>query len=226
MTTAREKGRKTKTDMLSESQRQWWDIREKLQAPFPAEVINWFHDGDKSFSTVEPREYEKRLDEIFGSDWKTEIEAYPGNLVKVTVFIKFNGEWIGRSSLGERDFTSSSWLAKEAQAFKRACSKWGLGRHLYSMNDEMADPREVMVLRNLGFICYLDDWMSKEAELCTAVSNGTADSIDQLNPVECRKLIYGISERINENVDSFILEQTDDEEEDDDDGMYDEIDFG
>ena len=192
---ARDSGRK---QTVSESDRKWIDKESQLKKPFDKSLIKWFEgDNGKYFATVDPREYENRLDEIFGHDWYSEPEAVQGGVVKVVVYLKIDGEWIGRSSLGENDFSGASWTAKESQAFKRACSKWGLGRHLYGLNEERASEDDTLVLRNSGYMAYMEDWPDKQAELCLAVSNGDADDIDQLNTPQCRKLIYGIHHRVS-----------------------------
>lgn len=112
------------------------DILTQLAQPFPVSALQWragsvTRDKTKAMALayVDPREYEKRLDEVC-PEWS--VHFTPWNENRVICNLTVNG--ITRSSTGESsgdDFAPGT--SAEAQAFKRACSKFGLGRYLYDL---------------------------------------------------------------------------------------------
>lgn len=73
------------------------------------------------------------LDELFGPfGWQRKHELINGNLF-CTVSVKDpeTGEWISKSDVGTESFTEKE-KGQASDAFKRACTNWGLGRELYS----------------------------------------------------------------------------------------------
>ena len=104
-------------------------IAAELAAPFADEDIEWLEeDNGKVLAYADARVREDRLDEVVGvGNWSCKVLVQNGCVVS-TVSILIDGEWVSKDSIGERDYNSTSMCAKEAQAFKRACSKWGVGR--------------------------------------------------------------------------------------------------
>lgn len=103
----------------------------QLRQPFPPELIqfragatNQAKDKAMALAFVDPRHYQDRLTSIFGFDWDSSLEHYENNIVFCTVEI--NGT--KRTSSGQ----DSDVTKAEAQAFKRACTQFGLGRDLYN----------------------------------------------------------------------------------------------
>ena len=118
-----------------------------LAIPFPAEAIK-FRPGAPSpdkkraqaLAYAEPRVYEDRLNEVLGPDWACRFIPWGDKrlLCELTITVEDDGgevREIIRTSTGE--FDASDKIAQgtvaEAQAFKRACSKFGLGRYLYDL---------------------------------------------------------------------------------------------
>lgn len=112
------------------------EILEALTHPFPKGAIKWRAGATNKDKTkamalpyVDPREYEARLDKVC-PDWQCTFTTWGDN--RVICHVSING--ITRSSTGEGDGDDfAPGTTAEAQAFKRACSKFGLGRYLYSL---------------------------------------------------------------------------------------------
>lgn len=118
----------------------WPELLEKLSEPFPAEVISWRAGStsrDKkraqALPYAEPRAYEDRLNAVCPGDWSVLFKPWGESklICELTLF------GVTRSSTGEFDEDARNAVAQgtvaEAQAFKRACSKFGLGRYLYDI---------------------------------------------------------------------------------------------
>ena len=106
-----------------------FEIRKKLTDPFPKGVISEVKiDGEEEpFKYADPIEYMRRLDDVLGiGNWQCKY-PFPGCC---ELGIRIKGEWIWKSDCaGETDN-----FCKEGQAtkaFRRACVRFGLGRHLY-----------------------------------------------------------------------------------------------
>jgi hypothetical protein len=89
---------------------------------------------------AEPRVYEDRLDEVLGPDWSCRFVSWGEKrlLCELSVRVEDGAgamREVVRTSTGE--FGDQDKIAQgtsaEAQAFKRACSKFGLGRYLYDV---------------------------------------------------------------------------------------------
>lgn len=81
---------------------------------------------------VDPRWYQHRLDQA-DPEWKDEMDPTEvGERLLVTCHLTVNG--VTRTEIGEctLDDKNGGTIAT-AQAFKRACVKFGLGRYLYFM---------------------------------------------------------------------------------------------
>ena len=115
----------------------WTEIYTLLSKPFPSSVIKWRAGAttkDKSkaqaLAYADARVYEDRLNEVIAGDWS--VSFRPWGEDKVICDLTILG--VTRSSTGESGNDSfSQGTTAEAQAFKRACSRFGLGRYLYDL---------------------------------------------------------------------------------------------
>ncbi len=118
----------------------WKTLLEHLGEPFPKEDIAWRAGAtsrDKkraqALPYAEPRVYEDRLNEICPGDWSVIFKPWGESRIICELTIHS----VTRSSTGEFDDGKKNAIAEgtvaEAQAFKRACSKFGLGRYLYEI---------------------------------------------------------------------------------------------
>lgn len=116
----------------------WKELLEQLSQPFNASDIQWragatTRDKKKAQALpyAEPRVYEARLDDVCPGEWHVFFKPWGDNklICELTIF------GVIRSSTGEFDSGDkiSQGTTAEAQAFKRACSKFGLGRYLYEI---------------------------------------------------------------------------------------------
>lgn len=120
-------------------------LLEELQVPFDPALIRW---RAKEFKTIrgrrfglffphgDPRAYKDRLNALFGPmAWcdHYEITTTPS---KILVVCKLTITPLGphsHSATGEEwSRSENASTSAEAQAFKRACAAFGLGRYLYS----------------------------------------------------------------------------------------------
>ena len=125
----------------------WAELSERLLEPFPASAVSWRAGSvsrDKkraqALAYAEPRVYEDRLNDVLGPDWSCRFITWGEQRLicelSVTVQNGVGGvREITRTSTGEFDSGDriAQGTAAEAQAFKRACSKFGLGRYLYDL---------------------------------------------------------------------------------------------
>ena len=115
------------------------EILQKLSEPFPSDVIEFkpgatTRDKKKALALayVEVRHYIDRLNEVVGPDWTDQYQFInpSGELISCGLTIYGVTRW----DIGEKNSkdvnTATSALA---QSFKRACVKFGLGRHLYAI---------------------------------------------------------------------------------------------
>ncbi len=118
---------------------------DKLKNPFPLDAHQFKPTAltsDKSrglgLAYVDPRWYQHRLEEV-DPEWGDELETTEvAESVLVTCRLTVKG--VTRTEVGECavDDKNSGTIAT-AQAFKRACAKFGLGRYLYFMPNVWAD---------------------------------------------------------------------------------------
>jgi len=125
----------------------WNDLTARLTAPFPASAISWRAGSvsrDKkraqALPYAEPRVYEDRLNEVLGPDWSCRFITWGEQRLLCELSVRVQDDTgevreITRTSTGEFDAGDrvAQGTAAEAQAFKRACSKFGLGRYLYDL---------------------------------------------------------------------------------------------
>lgn len=126
--------------------------------------INWellrkpFHPNDVDFrpgattkdkakaiglAYVDKRLYEDRLDDAIGSsNWAVEYRPLGerGIIARISVYDETTNRTIVREDVGEFSTDDvASFPTAVAQAFKRACSAFGLGRYLYSLPQVWAE---------------------------------------------------------------------------------------
>jgi hypothetical protein len=112
-------------------------ILQQLAQPFAPKYVTWKPGAttkDKSkclaMAYADPRAYQNRLDEIFDMGWSVSFEPWGDRIIcHLTI-----GE-ATRSSTGESNDAkdNNAGTIAEAQAFKRACVMFGLGRYLYEL---------------------------------------------------------------------------------------------
>lgn len=128
----------------------------ELMTPFPPQYISWKpgalnsaakgRDDGKQPKTLamaygDLRAYMRRLDAVLGLNWESRTIPWGDKriIVEITLTVMVDGEArrITRSGTGEFDEgggkDAPEGTAAEAQAFKRACAMFGLGRYLYEI---------------------------------------------------------------------------------------------
>jgi hypothetical protein len=118
------------------SEQDWRELLKRLAEPFPEEVIYWRAGGvsrDRKRAQALPyadaRVYEDRLNELLPGEWSVSFRAWGEG--RIICDLTLHG--VTRSSTGEASDGFAPGTAAEAQAFKRACSKFRLGRYLYEV---------------------------------------------------------------------------------------------
>lgn len=115
-------------------------LLQQLAEPFPPSAITWkpgstSKDGTKcmALAYADLRAYQDRLDELCGEDWSVEYLPWGNDRIIARLTIGMTT----RASTGEHDAqdekNNMAGTVAEAQAFKRACAMWGLGRFLYEL---------------------------------------------------------------------------------------------
>lgn len=116
----------------------WAAILPRLAEPFEAQQVQYrvgAIGNDKrtaqALPYADPRVYEDRLDTVCPGAWS--VSFTPWGEHRIICHLTIHG--VTRSSTGEEGGSPDdiAGTAAEAQAFKRACSKFGLGRYLYSL---------------------------------------------------------------------------------------------
>jgi len=116
----------------------------KLRKPFHPSAITWKPGavkGDRALALAyaDLRAYMNRLDEVCDDDWSVAYE--PWGQDRIVCRLTIGG--VTRSSTGESNNESErseiGGTVAEAQAFKRACAMFGLGRYLYNLPSGWAD---------------------------------------------------------------------------------------
>lgn len=113
------------------------EILQQLRQPFRPEDISWLPGttkGDKcmAMAYADLRAYMDALDSVCGADWQAVYTPWGERLIcNLTIC------GVTRSSTGEMDAANIKsgigGTVAEAQAFKRACAMFGLGRYLYDL---------------------------------------------------------------------------------------------
>jgi len=121
------------------------EVLEKLSVPFPADAVSFkpgaltkAKDRAMALAYVDPRYYYDRLNEVVGPDWSDAYQVQNDGQVVVCA-LTIGG--VTRCDLGEDDSggqdddrgPKNKATTSAAQAFKRACVKFGLGAYLYRL---------------------------------------------------------------------------------------------
>lgn len=114
------------------------NLLKQLALPFAPSAMQWLPGATKdnkclALAYADLRAYQDRLDDLCGLDW---LVAYrPWGDSRIICELTIHG--ITRASTGEmaaQDIKSEmGGTVAEAQAFKRACAMFGLGRYLYDL---------------------------------------------------------------------------------------------
>lgn len=122
----------------------WTELTRALSEPFDEADIKYragaiSRDGKRAQALpyADPRVYEDRLNALVPGAWEVEFE--PWGETRIICRLTIHG--VTRSSTGESGDgpEAVAGTAAEAQAFKRACAKFGLGRYLYSLETRWVD---------------------------------------------------------------------------------------
>ena len=169
------------------------DALVRLEEPFPSKDVKWLvaatsRDGHKGRVTpyADPRAYTDRLNHIFtAGGWTREYSVHTVSpitrmkkdkpiqtgKVLVTCVVSIPGVGTHSGSGEEWADDENAMTSAEAQAFKRACSCFGLGRYFYNFTemwvdlDEYKHPREIPALPS---------WALPDCERRAPVQNGPA----------------------------------------------------
>jgi hypothetical protein len=115
------------------------EILTELSEPFHPSRITWrpgalSEKKEKALALAyaDLRAYQDRLDTVCGLDWSVSYTPWGERII---CHLTISG--ITRSSTGEPDSEAErseiAGTAAEAQAFKRACAMFGMGRYLYNL---------------------------------------------------------------------------------------------
>jgi hypothetical protein len=165
----------------------------RLQEPFASRDVKWLvaatsRDGRKGRVTpyADPRAYTDRLNHIFtASGWTRKYSVHTVSpitrlkkdkpiqtgKVLVTCVVSIPGVGTHSGSGEEWADDENAMTSAEAQAFKRACSVFGLGRYFYNFAEMWVDIDEYKHPRELPT---LPSWALPENERRAPASNGAA----------------------------------------------------
>jgi hypothetical protein len=120
------------------------EITSQLEKPFDISDIKLLpkaptKDGTKCLALpyADPRVYQDRLNKVCPGEWSTPapVSLSVGNKIIVYVTVVVCG--VEHTDVGEALASSeNAGTESHAQAFKRACSQFGLGRYLYDLEKE------------------------------------------------------------------------------------------
>lgn len=124
------------------------NILERLQAPFPAEDIEWrvqrameTSKGPKAIvlAYVTNRAIMTRLDEVFGvGGWKNEYKEWRDKGVLCGISVKIDGEWVTKWD-GAEETAVEATKGGFSGSMKRAAVQLGIGRYLYNLTENWVD---------------------------------------------------------------------------------------
>lgn len=119
------------------------DILYELSLPFYPNLITFKPQGRASsgymagLAYADLRCYMERLDQVVGTGWDISYQPWGDGRLICTITIRTEDGPVSRSSTGEvtqeGERGEIGGTVAEAQAFKRACAMFGLGRYLYEM---------------------------------------------------------------------------------------------
>ena len=114
------------------------DIMKQLARPFEPSAITWKPGASKDTKCMalaygDLRAYLNRLDQVCGMDWSVEYQPWGTDRIIARLTIG-NVTRCSTGEMGSQDVKNEmGGTVAEAQAFKRACAMFGLGRSLYEM---------------------------------------------------------------------------------------------
>jgi hypothetical protein len=116
------------------------EIKERLQAPFPASDIEWrvgSTNKDKTkglaLAYVTNRAIQNRLDDVFGPfGWQNIYREWKGTSQLCGISVKYEGEWITKWD-GADNSNQEATKGGLSDSMKRAAYQWGIGRYLYNL---------------------------------------------------------------------------------------------
>ena len=121
---------------------------EKLKEPFPADQVEWrvSRSGVKNgnpwamvLAYITSRGVQDRLDAVCGpQNWKNEFRQVDGGTL-CGISIKCGDEWVTKWD-GAQNTDIESFKGGLSGAEKRAASQWGIGRYLYGLTENWAQP--------------------------------------------------------------------------------------
>lgn len=124
------------------------DLGDRLSAVFSAQDVKFKPQavqGNRALAVafIDARAVMDRLDQELGvMNWSDQYEILPGGLVKCTLSIRFQGEWVSREDVGgpsEQPDEGDRLKAAVSDALKRAAVKFGIGRFLYAAKPQWVD---------------------------------------------------------------------------------------
>lgn len=116
----------------------------ELRKPFHPARISWKPGAVKgeralAMAYADLRVYMDRLDEVCGGDWSVAYDPWgPDRIICRLTIAGVTRSSTGESS-AESDRNEIGGTVAEAQAMKRACAMFGLGRYLYALPTTWAD---------------------------------------------------------------------------------------
>jgi hypothetical protein len=177
------------------------DILLRLKEPFPPKDVKWLvaatsRDGRKGRVTpyADPRAYTDRLNEVVtASGWSRQYAVHTISSVtrvrkdkliqtgKVLVTCMLTITGVGRHSGSGEEWADdeNAMTSAEAQAFKRACTCFGLGRYFYSFAEMWVELNDYKQPRHVPS---LPAWAVPKSQASPSGSNTTAESQRQARP--------------------------------------------
>lgn len=119
-----------------------------LTAPFPSDQIELkpgaltqSRDRALAMAYADSRVYQDRLDAVVGpADWQIQFQATPDGVICTLTILGVSKADVGDFPVDYADKTNENHATTAAaQAFKRACAQFGLGRYLYALPRTWAD---------------------------------------------------------------------------------------
>jgi hypothetical protein len=182
---------------------------ESLRTPFHPSDVD-FRPGattkDKTkaigLAYVDKRLYEDRLDEVIGTDnWSVEYRPLGerGIICRLSVYDNESNRTITREDVGEFATDDvASFPTAVAQAFKRACSAFGLGRYLYSLPQVWAEYDAERRRFTPNGLQQLRQTLASAQHSSSAPTASNAPTASQVQEVNRERLIARIEELLLE----------------------------
>lgn len=195
------------------------EIAAQLEEPFAISDIDLLpkgkseHDGKTmcmGLPYADVRVYEDRLNKLAPGEWSTPppLAIVVGQKLVVYVSVTVCGVThtdVGEAAAGGENAATESW----AQAFKRACSQFGLGRYLYSLNKVWVPynaQRKIIDLNEAGIQAIVRRMYSEAhitgshpAQSVQTLSSTPQQSVDPVQPTPGQSIAHApaTAEQIN-----------------------------